>query len=89
MCKTIKQKVRFNAAPRAVYDLLASDAGRARFWAEEALERGGAIDFVFPGANIGVARSSPVSPAVASVWPTTAAVLPPSPSPTTARATLT
>ena len=28
MCKTIKQKVRFNAAPRAVYDLLADSRKR-------------------------------------------------------------
>ncbi|RIK44468.1 MAG: hypothetical protein DCC58_08165 [Chloroflexi bacterium] len=28
--------------------MLASDAGRARFWAESAIERDGAIDFIFP-----------------------------------------
>ena len=29
MCKTIKQKVRFNAAPKAVYDLLADSKKRS------------------------------------------------------------
>ena len=41
------------ATPLArVYELLTTDQGRARFWAESAEERAGAIDFVFPnGAN--------------------------------------
>jgi uncharacterized protein YndB with AHSA1/START domain len=34
--------------PRArVWDALTTDAGRAAFWAESAVERDGAIDFVF------------------------------------------
>jgi uncharacterized protein YndB with AHSA1/START domain len=37
------------AAPVAqVYAALATDAGRARFWAESAVERAGVIHFVFP-----------------------------------------
>lgn len=36
------------SAPEYVYALLATDAGRARFWAERAEERDGHIHFVFP-----------------------------------------
>jgi uncharacterized protein YndB with AHSA1/START domain len=39
------------SSPAAVFELLATDAGRARFWAEGAVERDGAIDFVFPGGQ--------------------------------------
>ncbi len=45
----ITWRLHLRSAPAAVYELLATDAGRARFWAEEAIERDGAIDFVFPG----------------------------------------
>ena len=31
-----------------MYDALSTDAGRASFWAESAVERGGVIHFVFP-----------------------------------------
>ncbi len=37
------------SSPERVYDMLATDAGRARFWAESAAEVEGVIDFVFPG----------------------------------------
>jgi uncharacterized protein YndB with AHSA1/START domain len=33
-----------------VYDMLATDLGRASFWAESAVERSGSIHFVFPNA---------------------------------------
>lgn len=37
------------ASPRArVYEALATDAGRAGFWAESAVEHDGVIHFVFP-----------------------------------------
>ena len=39
----------FASPPERVYDALATDAGRARFWAESAAERNGVIRFVFPG----------------------------------------
>jgi uncharacterized protein YndB with AHSA1/START domain len=45
---TITWRLHLRATPAAVYELLATDAGRARFWAESAIERDGAIDFVFP-----------------------------------------
>jgi len=37
------------SSPERVYDMLATDAGRARFWAESAAEVEGVIGFVFPG----------------------------------------
>ncbi len=43
----IQWRVHLASPPEAVYDLLATDAGRARFWAESATERDGAIDFEF------------------------------------------
>lgn len=39
------------SSPARVYELIATDAGRARFWAEEAIERDGAIEFSFPGGQ--------------------------------------
>jgi uncharacterized protein YndB with AHSA1/START domain len=37
------------ASPRAdVYEILATDAGRARFWAQSAVERDGRVEFHFP-----------------------------------------
>ncbi len=41
----IRWKVCFSAPIEQVYDTLDSDAGRARFWAESAVERDGAIAF--------------------------------------------
>ena len=48
---TIIWRLHLRSAPAAVYELLATDAGRARFWAEQAVERDGAIEFVFPGGQ--------------------------------------
>jgi uncharacterized protein YndB with AHSA1/START domain len=48
---TITWRLHLRSAPVAVYELLATDAGRARFWAESAVEREGAIEFVFPGGQ--------------------------------------
>jgi len=40
------------AAPRErVYQFLATDAGRAKFWAESAHEVDGALDFIFPNGS--------------------------------------
>jgi uncharacterized protein YndB with AHSA1/START domain len=40
--------VRIAAPIERVYDALATDAGRASFWAESAVESGGVIHFRFP-----------------------------------------
>jgi uncharacterized protein YndB with AHSA1/START domain len=42
---TVRWRMHFRSAPTAVYDALATDGGRARFWAESAVERGGVIGF--------------------------------------------
>lgn len=47
----IRWRLHLRASPASVYALLATDAGRARFWAEAAVERDGAIDFLFPGGQ--------------------------------------
>lgn len=44
----IRWRLHLQAPPERVYALLATAAGRARFWAEAASEHAGAIDFVFP-----------------------------------------
>lgn len=43
----IRWRMHFAAPPERVYELLDSDAGRAAFWAESAVESSGAINFVF------------------------------------------
>ncbi len=48
----IRWRLHLQTPPERVYALLATEAGRARFWAESAGERDGAIDFVFPGGQI-------------------------------------
>jgi uncharacterized protein YndB with AHSA1/START domain len=44
----IRWRLHLASAPERVYEALATDAGRATFWAESALESDGSIDFVFP-----------------------------------------
>ncbi len=44
----IRWRVHMRSPPSAVFELLSSDAGRARFWAESARETSGRIDFRFP-----------------------------------------
>jgi uncharacterized protein YndB with AHSA1/START domain len=43
----IRWRLHVPAPPEAVYDALATDAGRASFWAESAIERDGHVHFVF------------------------------------------
>jgi uncharacterized protein YndB with AHSA1/START domain len=47
----IRWRAHLGSPPAHVYQLLATDAGRARFWAESAIERDGAIEWVFPGGQ--------------------------------------
>lgn len=44
----IRWRLHVCASPAEVYRALSTDAGRARFWAESAVERDGVIHFVFP-----------------------------------------
>lgn len=41
-------RLHLRSAPAAVFTLLATDDGRARFWAESAIARNGVIHFIFP-----------------------------------------
>jgi hypothetical protein len=47
----IRWRIHLSSSPGHVYGLLASDTGRASFWAKSAIERDGAIEFVFPGGQ--------------------------------------
>lgn len=46
--EVIRWRLHLRAGPADVYRLLATDEGRARFWADSAVEEDGAITFVFP-----------------------------------------
>ena len=47
----IKCRVRLRSSPKHVYTLLSTDQGRAKFWAESAVELDGNIFFVFPNGQ--------------------------------------
>lgn len=44
----IRWRLHLNAPAAVVYQALATDSGRAGFWAESAVEHNGVIHFVFP-----------------------------------------
>lgn len=44
-------RVHIAAPADRVYDALATDSGRARFWAESAIEKDGVVHFVFPDGS--------------------------------------
>jgi len=48
----IRWRLHLKSAPAEVYQALSTDAGRASFWAESAVERGGKIHFVFPNKMV-------------------------------------
>jgi hypothetical protein len=45
---SITWRLHLRVSPETVFDAIASDEGRARFWSESAARRGNAIEFVFP-----------------------------------------
>jgi hypothetical protein len=45
---TIRWQLHLRSTIDQVYQMLSTDAGRASFWAESAIERDGCIHFVFP-----------------------------------------
>lgn len=61
MLDPIRWRVHLAASPGAVYDMLATGDGRARFWAESAEESEGQIHFVFPN---GRTLSSPIEESI-------------------------
>ena len=44
----IQWSLHLQSAPAKVYQMLATDQGRAQFWAESAVEQDGYIHFIFP-----------------------------------------
>ncbi|WP_333843638.1 SRPBCC domain-containing protein [Pelomicrobium sp.] len=46
--KLIVWRIHLRSSPEKVYEMIATDEGRRRFWAESADERDGTIDFRFP-----------------------------------------
>jgi uncharacterized protein YndB with AHSA1/START domain len=47
----IRWRLHLASPPGRVFEFLATDEGRARFWAESAVEREGVIHFIFPGGQ--------------------------------------
>jgi uncharacterized protein YndB with AHSA1/START domain len=47
----IRWRIHLSSPPEAVWDLLTTDEGRSRFWAEAAEDRDGTIEFVFPNGE--------------------------------------
>jgi uncharacterized protein YndB with AHSA1/START domain len=47
--RAIRWRLHLASPPASVYALLATDAGRARFWAESAVESDGRIEWRWPG----------------------------------------
>lgn len=48
----IRWRIHLKSPPSQVYAMLATDAGRASFWAESAVERDGVIAFRFPDGQV-------------------------------------
>ena len=46
---TIRRRIHLRSIPEKVYDAIATDEGRSRFWAERTRESEGEIYWVFPG----------------------------------------
>ena len=48
---SIQWSLHLQSPPEKVYRMLATDEGRAQFWAESAVEQGGHIHFLFPNGQ--------------------------------------
>ncbi len=48
---TIRWSLHLKSAPEEVFQMLATDHGRAQFWAESAIEQNNHIHFIFPGGQ--------------------------------------
>lgn len=49
--KAVVWRLHLSSSPPAVYQMLATDEGRSRFWAESAVEADGSIHFKFPNGQ--------------------------------------
>ena len=47
----IRWSLHLRSSPEEVYQMVATDEGRARFWAESAVERDGVVHFEFPNGQ--------------------------------------
>lgn len=47
----VQWRIHFQSSPSKVYSFLSTNNGRARFWAEQAIEEEGYIAFRFPGGQ--------------------------------------
>jgi uncharacterized protein YndB with AHSA1/START domain len=59
---TVKWRMHLRSGPDAVFRMLATDEGRARFWAESAVESGGVVEFRFVNGTVTrgrIVRSEP------------------------------
>lgn len=50
--REIVWRLRLQAPPRRVFDLLATDEGRASFWVERSVQRGDSVTFHFPDGEV-------------------------------------
>lgn len=58
----IEWQLHLNSHPKKVFDMLNTDEGRARFWAESAIEKDGVVQFRFPGGQTWDAKIIEVTP---------------------------
>ena len=49
--KALIWRLHLRSSPSAVYQMLATDEGRSRFWAESAVEADGNLHFIFPNGQ--------------------------------------
>ncbi len=49
--ENIVWRIHLALAPERVFEFFSTDEGRARFWAESAVEKEGEIHFIFPGGQ--------------------------------------
>ena len=54
--RLVHWRLHLRSSPVQVFDMLSTDTGRARFWAESAIEGGGRIHFIFPNGQTLSAR---------------------------------
>jgi uncharacterized protein YndB with AHSA1/START domain len=55
-------RLHLTSSPEKVFDILATDEGRSKFWAESAVEEAGSILFTFPGGYQWRGRILDISP---------------------------
>ncbi|MEX2211949.1 MAG: hypothetical protein WD689_09350 [Gaiellaceae bacterium] len=59
----VRWRLHLASEPEAVWELLATDEGRALFWAESTAERDGVVEFTFPNGERSEGRVLAAEPA--------------------------